>query len=129
VSIEVAADKLGGADDNFFGVICRYQNEDNFYVLLISSDGYYNIGKFKDGEYEVIGDAGQGFSQAIHQGKTRNHLQADCIHDTLTLIVNQTKLAQVQDNDFSGGDIGLIAASMSVPGTNILFDDFIARQP
>ena len=129
VSIEVAADKLGGADDNFFGVICRYQDENNFYVFLISSDGYYNIGKYKDGEYETISDAGQGFSQAIHQGKTRNHIQADCIHNTLTLLVNNTKLAQVQDNDFSMGDIGLIAASLSVPGTNILFDDFIARQP
>jgi serine/threonine protein kinase len=129
VSIAVAADKLGGAEDNFFGIICRYQDENNFYAFLISSDGYYHIGKYQGGEYEVIHDTAQGFSQAIHQGKTRNHLQANCVHSTLTLIVNDEVVAQVEDKNFSSGDIGLIAASLDVPGTNILFDDFIARQP
>ena len=45
VYVEVDATKIGGADDNDYGVICRYQDGDNFYFFVISSDGYYGVGK------------------------------------------------------------------------------------
>ena len=38
VVIEVTANRLGGPLDNNFGVICRYQDEKNFYAAQISSD-------------------------------------------------------------------------------------------
>ena len=34
VSIEVDARKIGGSDNNYFGVVCRYQNPDNYYMFL-----------------------------------------------------------------------------------------------
>ena len=40
VQIEVDATKLGGPDDNVFGVLCRYKDSRNFYFFLVSSDGY-----------------------------------------------------------------------------------------
>lgn len=130
VRLEVAADKIAGADDNLFGVLCRYVDENNFYLLGISSDGYYNIGKYQQGKYRVIGqEEGQGFNQAIHQGKTRNHMRAECIGTTLTLYVNDTNVASVNDADFSSGDIGLAAAALDIPGTDILFDNFSAQIP
>ncbi|OGO65490.1 MAG: hypothetical protein A2Z45_02805 [Chloroflexi bacterium RBG_19FT_COMBO_55_16] len=128
VSIQVEADKIAGADDNFFGILCRYQDPDNFYLLAISSDGFYQIGKYKDGEYSVIKN-GEGYSNSIHQGKTRNQLRAECIRTTLRLYVNDSKLAEVEDTDFSRGDIGLMAAALDVAGTNILFDNFVAQIP
>ena len=33
-------------DNNAYGVICRYTDLQNFYVFLVSADGYYAIGKY-----------------------------------------------------------------------------------
>src|SRR3989337_2607393 len=97
-------------------------------LLAISSDGFYQVGKYKDGEYSFLKN-GEGYSDSIHQGKTRNQLRAECIRTTLRLYANGTKLAEVEDTDFSRGDIGLMAAARDVPGTNILFDNFVAEKP
>ena len=35
VQIEVDATKLGGPDDNVYGVLCRYKDARNFYFFLI----------------------------------------------------------------------------------------------
>ena len=45
VRVEVDATKLGGSDNNDFGVICRDQDTGNFYIFVLSSDGYYGIAK------------------------------------------------------------------------------------
>jgi hypothetical protein len=130
VSLEVDAEKIAGADDNYFGLICRYRDEDNFYIFLVSSDGYFSIGKFKGGEYLVIDEeAGQGYSQSIHQGTTTNRLRADCTGPTLSLFANGTRLATVEDQDFPSGDVGLAATAFQIAGTNILFDNFVAQEP
>ncbi len=129
VHIQVEASKVAGADDNYFGVICRYQDDDNFYILAITSDGFYNIGKYKDGQYSNINKDSIGYSNAIHQGKTTNLIDAECNENNLALYANGIRLAQVEDSDFSTGDVGLAAAAFELPGTNILFDNFIAKIP
>jgi hypothetical protein len=56
-------------------------------------------------------------------------LSADCFGDTLILYVNGTKLAEATDSTFLTGDVGLTAASLQMGGTNILFDNFVAKKP
>jgi hypothetical protein len=53
----------------------------------------------------------------------------DCIGDTLTLFVNDQQLAQVRDNEFPSGDVGLIAGTYDTPGTDIRFDNFVVYKP
>ena len=48
-SIEVDATKTGGPDNNDFGLICRYQDDNNFYFFIISSDGKEAIGMYQGG--------------------------------------------------------------------------------
>lgn len=127
--IEVDAAKNGGPDDNDYGILCRYQDENNFYGLLISSDGYYGISKMKDGEHTIIGTDGMKFSEAIRKGADLNHIQADCVGNTLRLAVNGKTLAEVQDNDFSKGDIGLVAGTFDTPGTDVFFDNLVVAKP
>jgi hypothetical protein len=128
VSIEVDATKVAGPDDNLFGILCRYQDENNFYLFVIGSNAYYEVGKYKHGEYSVIEDT-WGFSDAIHKGRTTNRIRADCIGSTLTLYVNDLKLVEVSDSEFAGGDVGLTAAAFKLGNTNIWFDNFVARKP
>lgn len=127
VRIEVDADKESGDDDNIFGVMCRVQGSTdtaNFYLLMISSDGYYGIAKrVNGGVMALVGQEKMQFSEAINLGTGSNHVRADCVDETLSLYANGVLLVEVVDGDLSTGQVGLLAGTFSVPGTNILFDD------
>jgi hypothetical protein len=130
VRIEVEATKVGGNDNNDFGVICRYQDADNYYFFILSSDGYYGIGKVRDGQQKLIGVEAMPPSEAIVQGNASNRVRADCLGPKLSLYANDEFLAQYEDTDFSSGDVGLIAGtSPEAPGTDIHFDNFQVLKP
>jgi len=130
VSIEVDVLKSDAVQHDM-GIICRYQDSDNFYYLLVSSDGYFAIGKFKNGSEELIGttEMRQDNDGVIHTGAADNHLRADCVGDTLTLYANGSKLFQAQDSDFTKGNVGLIAGSYDDTPVSIYFDNFIVAKP
>ncbi len=131
ISIAVDATKIGGPDENVMGVMCRYSKINdayNFYYFMIGSDGYVAIAKMKDSNSELISGEEMTPSDAINTTIT-NHIRADCIGDTLTLYVNDTKVATATDGDFTGGDVGLIAGTFSEPGVDIHFDNFIVTKP
>lgn len=129
VRIEVDTAKMGGPDDNNFGLVCRYQDEANFYFFEISSDGYFTVGKYKDGVMSLIGMTQMQSHNAIHQGVAINHLRADCSGSTLAFYVNGKQLMGAEDQDLKSGDIGLIAGALKTPGTDILFDNLSVVQP
>ena len=127
--IDVDATKAGGDDNNDLGVICRYKDSNNFYFFVISSDGYYGIGKFKDGQQVLVGMESMPPTDVVRQGNATNHIQAECNGSTLRLVVNGQQLAETSDSDFTSGDAGLLAGSFENPGTDILFDNFIVQEP
>jgi hypothetical protein len=129
VRIEVDTLKLGGTDDNNFGLVCRYQDESNFYFFEISSDGYYTVGKYIDGVMSLIGMSQMQSHNAIHQGVAINHLSAECSGSNLAFFVNGKKVSGVEDNDLKSGDIGLIAGALGTAGTDVLFDNLTVVQP
>ncbi len=130
VTMGVDANLIGGPTDNDYGLLCRFQNEYNFYAFLISSDGYGGIVKVKDGLYQTLSSPdGLEYGLMIEQGEAVNQIRADCVGTRLTLYVNQEKFLEVEDADFSTGDVGLIAGSYSEPGVDILFDNFYVLKP
>ena len=68
VQIEVDATRLAGPVSNRLGLICRFQDRDNFYDFIISSDGYYAIGKIKNGAASLLGQEMMAYSADIVQG-------------------------------------------------------------
>jgi|WetSurMetagenome_2_1015567.scaffolds.fasta_scaffold27845_1 hypothetical protein len=131
VRIEVDATKATGPDDNAFGIICRYQDIDNFYYFYISSDGFAGIGKKVYGYYIIISSPDGKLLEikGINKGAATNHLRADCIGNTLTFYVNDIKAAQATANYFTGGDVGLIARSYDTGGADIQFNHFLVVSP
>jgi hypothetical protein len=129
VTINVDATKIGGPEENEFGVICRYVDEDNFYFFTITSDGFFSVNKIVSGEYEFIGMEEFGTSDLIHSGNTLNHLTAECNGINLRFTVNGSLLLETQDTTFISGDVGLIAGTASIAGTDILFDNFVVTEP
>lgn len=129
-TVAVEATMLAGPEDNDFGLVCRFQDANNYYALLISSDGYGGIVKVKDGVYTILNNPnGLEYGTMIHKGKDTNLLRADCVGDHLSLYVNHEPFVDVRDKDFTFGDFGLIAGSFSQAGVDILFDDFFVIKP
>ena len=129
VQIEVDATRLAGPVNNRFGLICRFQDMNNFYVFIISSDGYYAIGKIKNGVTTLLGQEIMAYSGFIHQGEGANHLQFDCVRNSLTGYVNNQAIAITTDTDFSGGDAGLITGAFDETGVEVSFDNFVVIKP
>jgi hypothetical protein len=130
VRIEVDVIRKAGADQDVFGVLCRYQNEKNFYILLISGDGQAGIGKRTSaGDLAMLSGGSMKAGASIHPGLVQNHLRADCIGNQLSLYVNNTLAAAATDSDFTGGDAGLWLGTYDQPGTDLFFDNFIVRKP
>ncbi len=127
--VHTRALKLNGPDDNMFGILCRYQDEENYYALVIGSDGYYGVFRTLAGEQVLIAQEHMDYSDAIHQGNETNEIQAVCQGEQLALIVNGTSLVQVQDDVLTHGDVGLIVGNFTEAGVDVLFDDFIVVKP
>jgi len=122
--LEVDATKAGGPDDNVFGVICRYQDARNFYFFLVSSDGYTGIGVYKDGRRRLLTDQSLLPHPAVVRGSATNHLRADCVGYRLDLYVNGQWVAGAAAAEWAEGDVGLIAGTYELGGTELLFDNF-----
>jgi len=129
ISIEVDALKVGGSDDNDFGIICRYQDTENFYLFIISSDGYYGIGKVIGGKQILIDMTQMQFSSVLRQGVVSVRIRADCVGKHLALYVDGKRIHVVEDGTFVTGDVGLIAGTFAEAGTDIYFDNFVVRNP
>ncbi len=129
VQIEADATKIGGPSDNDFGILCRYLDKDNFYMLVVSSDGYFGIAKMKTGHYSMISSDKLQYSSAIAGGKGRVHLRADCVGDRLSLYANSVKRVDAKDSDFASGDVGVLAGAYNEQGVDILFDNFVVKKP
>lgn len=127
--IEVDATKVGGDDNNDFGIICRYEDKLNFYFFIITSDGLYGIGKMIEGVQELIGQAELLITDASNQGDAMNSIRADCVGSNLSLYVNEKLISSVQDGVFTEGDVGLIAGTFDWAGTDIHFDNFTVLDP
>lgn len=132
VIVTVQARQSSGPNNNAYGVLCRYQDENNFYIFLISGDGYYAIGKYQTGEQQITyltPNQEYVFSDLINQGVATNLLRVSCIGNELSLAVNGLPLLAVQDDSFSGGDVGLGVSTLE-PGTAVVqFDDLLVLAP
>ena len=129
VLIEVIGHKVAGSDDNHYGVICRYQDNENYYGFSVTSDGYYGIYKVKDGEYILLTSGNLEFSSVINQGNEWNILRATCNGDRLSFKVNQITLSEARDKSFIQGRTGLIAGTYSEPEIAVKFDNFVVTYP
>ena len=129
VGIEVDTLQYAGPVENRIGVICRHRDDQNFYYFVISADGYYAIGKVKEGEQSLLGQDAMRYSSAIKTGVAINHLRADCQGSTLRFYINQAPIALVEDFDLTEGDVGLLAGTFNEGGLDVLFDNFVVVHP
>jgi hypothetical protein len=121
--VEVDARQVEGPVDNNFGLLIRYQpDDDSFYWFQISADGYYSFDLRQDGEWTSLVDWVE--SDAIQQGlAATNRLKVICQESQFRLYVNDVLLGEVTDSSLGLGSVGLAAGTFDEPGVVIHFDD------
>ena len=129
VSIEVDASKTAGPDNNDFGIICDFQDSDNYFFGLISSDGYALIGKKQAGTTTPLSSDQMVQVKGINTGNTANHIKFVCNNGVLSLYANGNLVANATDATFSSGDVGLRIGTYEETGVDILFDNFVVLKP
>jgi uncharacterized repeat protein (TIGR02543 family) len=126
--LEVETWLVDGTDDNWHGVGCRLEDEDNYYAFGISADGYYEISKWTNTNRTAF--VGPTFSSYINQGQGAiNRIHIECIGSSLSLSVNGHVLKSFTDDTFTGGDISLAANSLSGTFTEVAFDNIVVTEP
>jgi hypothetical protein len=129
VRVEAGATRIKGPLENRFGLVCRFRDSRNFYFFIISSDGYYAIGKVRDGTRTLLGQAMMAPNPAIALDNGPNHLRFDCVGLSLTAYVNDQVIAATGDADFPDGDVGLLTGTFNEPGVDVAFDHFVVIKP
>lgn len=128
VSLYVDARPVNSSS-GYYGLLCRIQDDQNFYYFLVQSNGSYTMGKYKNSGFQPFFTDGWRQSNAIQQGVQTNRLKADCMGNTLRLYVNGTLLAETTDNEFGSGLSGIVAASLDVQSFEVIFNNFLITAP
>ncbi len=135
VEINVQTRQVSGPNDNAYGIICRYVDEDNFYMFLISGDGFYAIAKFESGTNRVqylTGEEPDHFMYSedlVNVGAATNRLAVRCQDNQLSLTVNGLEVETVIDNTHTSGRIGLVASVFEPERLEVQFDNVVVTQP
>ena len=132
VDVEVA--RIKGPKDTEYGVTCRV-GDDGGYSFWITGEGYYGICKYyygetddDDEEYIVLAE---GEASVLQSGSAFNKLSATCAGHTLTMFLNGRKVLEAVDNEFSSGDIAMLASTgeSAKGGIDIRFKNLVVRAP
>jgi len=130
VVVDVVAGVVDGPEENEMGVMCRYQDKQNFVYGSVGSDGFYAIVEVADNDSTILTGEGKfQRSTAIPRGSETYFIQLACVGDQYTLFVNGEEIDSATGSVFSSGEVGLLAGAFEKGGVEILFDDFSVSGP
>jgi hypothetical protein len=128
VLVEVDAEQVGGPEDAYYGVVCRWQDAQNYYGVVVGNSGFYAILRLTDGEIVFL-DHGNTPSADTFRNDGPNRIGGSCLGDRLILFLNGQRLLEVRDQTFESGYTGLVVGTRSEGGAEVHFDNFALLRP
>ncbi len=125
-TIEVDVEWVDGTQDNWMGVSCRMQENNDNYAFLISADGFYLLARYSAGVAQPLD--GPNPAAAVRTGAAVNHMRVECRGDSLRLWVNDTLLSEQRDGTLTEGIVGLLVDSLDGTPTEVRFDNFVVSR-
>lgn len=104
--IEAEGRLVSGSDTSLYGTVFRMQDGNNYYCFMISGDGSCVIEKRVEGVFTPL--AKKTISTFIKKTGTVNRMKINCKGPDIELYVNGSRLANISDNTFSDGWVGLV---------------------
>ncbi len=127
--ISVETQKVTGARNTEFGLVCRFQDKFNFYAFVLSADGYAGIVRVVDGVRELIGSDQFFRVEDLQMDDGVNQLIASCEGDSLQLVVNDKSIVTAQDDTLRNGDAGLFVETFDSADAAVVFNRFVITKP
>lgn len=152
--LRAEAQAVSGPLDNGYGVVFRYRDPDNFYLFLVSSDGFYQVIRVLDGTQVEL--SAWIDTPIIRQGLNEsNYLRVVAHGDRFAFYVNNepvqvcipsdpeavstyrtglgciggTMEDTLTDDSLSSGQVGVVAMSLGEPDVEAAFDNLTVYSP
>ena len=103
------------------GVVCRHQDNSNFYAFMVSGGHGYSIMKVRNGQAESLAS---GSFEGMMPNIADVRIGARCDGDELVLSLDGEEVARATDADLGKGASGLIVIGERTAGTSAVFDSF-----
>lgn len=110
------------------GLVCR-SSLDGMYFAVIRESGYFSV--FRDSPTRPFSLLAEAKSKAILTGGAANRLRLDCVGNTISFFVNDTKVASLQDSTFNliFGRAGFFTKAGKNPDANaIIFSEYEVKE-
>jgi hypothetical protein len=125
---------LPGFEQGAYGVMCYYQDENNYYFISVDPVyKEYSIGYVKDGEYETLMENMWMPATAIKDDNYEiNNVMVVCDPDMITLFVNNEFEAQTDVSSVTGGVEAIYGETWEdtpSSGFKVHFDNLYAFKP
>ena len=124
VSVDTRVVNPTGVGD--YGMILRFRIDSNYYAFEVSEDGYFSIWKTVEGENIMLYD--WEYSDSIPMDAPFT-LTAACVGNRLLIGVGDVLLADITDNSFTTGRVGLLAGTLDTGNFTVAFDNFVIMEP
>ena len=133
-SIGFDAAVLPGFEQGAYGVMCYYQDENNYYFISVDPVYQeYSIGYVRDGEYETLMEDMWMPSNALKDDNYEiNNVMVVCDPDMITLFVNNAFEAQADVASVTGGVAAIYGETWEdtpSSGFKVLFDNLYTFKP
>lgn len=126
VEVEVMERTPSSDDQPTFGIMCHYQDSNNYYYAGFGADGYYAIIKYEDGLDTFLSDPAENLWQptdAIAEAQEKYKLEMECANGSIKLLVDGQVISEAEDSTFTRGQIGLFVLTFDNPEAHVAFDN------
>lgn len=113
-----------------YGIVFRYQDNDNYNVFAVDGLGRYSIWVREDGRWRELRNTNEQWTpnDAIHPLGQNNTLSLVINGDQVSGYVNETPIVTVQEQTFTEGAIGIYMATTSQGQTTVIVEDYTVEE-
>ncbi len=124
--VEVEAKLEEAGEDSSYGLLFRFQDTQNFYRFDISTDGYFLLSKYLDGQWTTLVDWTAAPQIQLAEA---NILRVSAFGPEITAHINGEQVAQVSDESLTEGNFGFFAGTFNDPYAWVSFDNLNLKVP
>lgn len=114
--VSISMDAMLDADSqpaSAYGIVFRYQDEDNYNVFAVDGVGRFSIWTRLNGVWHELRDAPDQWTmnEAVKPIGETNRLSLIILHDQISGFVNNRSVVRLTESTFAGGRVGIYIAS------------------
>ncbi|MBA3532846.1 MAG: hypothetical protein H0T73_13050, partial [Ardenticatenales bacterium] len=110
-----------------YGILAFYQDPDNYYAFLISSEGSFSVKKRIKGKWTEESDWISSDAIKVKQGQI-NKIEIVSKGDDIQFYVNDEYLTTIANSDFDEGGIAMVTGARTEGTVAISFDNLLVSR-